>query len=741
VEGGPDAAERAMKGATEARAGLFSVRPLPTHAGTCPRCLEPLPAVRVRFPGWRSLLEGDCAACGHRYLQDLPTGHGLVYPTTLDLDTGETFDPAGATWFSSWLRPAWESPDGGPVRFSTTVHQARPEVMLLNCLDAVYGHSVLKLLNAQHELERADGVGLVLLVPASLAPLLPEGVAEVWTVHETALRFDRWLLELEERIASELERFESCLLSPAFPHPHPATYDLDRFLKRVPPERVGDPSIVFSLRDDRLWGRDEKVQRERLARFASRVEKTFPRVGYAAVGVGGRAGLPPAVEDLRSLNPDEELERRWLALLRGADLVVGVHGSNMLLPSGLARATLELLPEPRYGNVFQATLVEQREPMSALFRHRTLYGDPALADVSGERVAAVAVSVLTELDRFDALMAGAAAGESSGEIPLLPASATTAEKASAGVVSRLRTAGWAGVTTRSAAALRTGSSVAREQARRRRVRRRARSARLPAVLTDERGLRFELETREEVETFLLHGGHFERDVIDVALRLLEPGMTAVDVGANIGAFTAAFARAVGPGGHVHAFEPLEEARRRLVRTLELNSLGNVTVSASALSDTVGESNLFSYGPGFESWSTLSPRTIELADRTLEAATSQVVETTTLDDYCESAGITSIDLLKIDVEGAEQRVLDGAVRLLEQARIASVIVEVSDDTLEAFGDRAYRLVEVLERCGLRPHLVEGGSVRPIRIAGEHRRLSNVVALSAAARATIGPGGGE
>jgi FkbM family methyltransferase len=683
------------------------------------------------------LLEGDCATCGHRYLQDLPAGHGLVYPATLDLDSGETFDAARATWFSSWLRPAWESPDGDPVRLSVTVNEARHEVVLLNCLDAVYGHSVLKLLNAQRELERGDGLGLVLLIPTSLFPMVPKGVAEVWTAHATAARLDRWLLDLEERIASELGRFDSCLLSPAFPHPHPATYDLDRFVERVAPARVGDPSIVVSLRDDRLWGKDESTQRERLARFRSRIRASFPHAGFAAIGVGGGAGLPPEVEDLRSRSPDEELERRWLGLLRGADLVVGVHGSNMLLPSGLAQATIELLPEPRYGNVFQATLVAEREPVSALFRHRTIYGDPALGDVSGERVAVVAVSVLTELDRFEALMAGAAAGETAGEIPLLHASTDMTQiDGSSSLVVRLRAAGLAGVADRTATALQTGRTLVRRRVRERMVRSRARSQHLPVILTDERGLQFELENREEVENFLLHGGHFERDVLNFALRLLEPGMTAVDVGANIGAFTAAFAQAVGPGGRVHAFEPLDRSRRRLLRTLELNSFANVTVNGSALSDTTGESTLFTYGPGFESWATLAPRAIELADRTLEAATSEVVETTTLDDYCEGAGIASVDLLKIDVEGAEQRVLRGASRLLEQGRIAGVIVEVSDDTLESFGDRAYRLVEFLERRGLRPHIVSGNTARPIRIAGEHRQLSNVVALSTAARSRTG-----
>ena len=60
-------------------------------------------------------VDGVCRECGHRYLVDLPSGHGLLYPATLDLDTGETFDSGNAPWFADWLDQAWSRPDGGTV--------------------------------------------------------------------------------------------------------------------------------------------------------------------------------------------------------------------------------------------------------------------------------------------------------------------------------------------------------------------------------------------------------------------------------------------------------------------------------------------------------------------------------------------------------------------------------------------------------------------------------------------------
>ena len=126
----------------------------------------------------------------------------------------------------------------------------------------------------------------------------------------------------------------------------------------------------------------------------------------------------------------------------------------------------------------------------------------------------------------------------------------------------------------------------------------------------------------------------------------------------------------------------------------------------------------------------------MPSRTIELAASHDVTTTTLDDYCNDAGVNRIDLLKIDVEGAEQRVLTGATRMFGEERIDVVLIEVSDNTLEAFGDASNRLLGFLESRGLRSYLLAGGRLRPFRVAGEQRNLLNVFALSDRARARIG-----
>src|SRR3954453_10093496 len=151
--------------------------PEPSTAGQCPRCGTPLGVIALRCAGWRYVLEGKCRGCGHVYLQDLPSGHGLVYPTTFDLDTGDTFSVPQSDWFAHALTQAWRRPDYAPVGFRAEGQRATGRAILLNCLDPVYGHAVLKLLNAG-----AKPTPSIVMVPASLEHLVPEAVPERWIV-------------------------------------------------------------------------------------------------------------------------------------------------------------------------------------------------------------------------------------------------------------------------------------------------------------------------------------------------------------------------------------------------------------------------------------------------------------------------------------------------------------------------------------------------------------------------------
>lgn len=152
--------------------------------------------------------------------------------------------------------------------------------------------------------------------------------------------------------------------------------------------------------------------------------------------------------------------------------------------------------------------------------------------------------------------------------------------------------------------------------------------------------------------------------------LLEPGAVFLDVGANIGLYSLRAATLVGPGGRVVAVEPGASALQSLRENLALNPdlAPRITVIAAALSDRAGSASLYHVAAGHD------PQAFSLlADGTADAA--ETVETQTLDGLVSRLGLGRLDLVKMDVEGAEPMVIDGARRCLETLR-PTVVFEMN-----------------------------------------------------------------
>jgi FkbM family methyltransferase len=200
-------------------------------------------------------------------------------------------------------------------------------------------------------------------------------------------------------------------------------------------------------------------------------------------------------------------------------------------------------------------------------------------------------------------------------------------------------------------------------------------------------------------------GIHELDVCEAIARIARPGDTVVDVGANIGFMTSLMAKAVGHQGCVFAFEPHPGLHLRLlenVRQFADRFSGRVIAEAVALSDSEGEENLVFDSALFAS----NSGSAGLCDSSFAQGAETVrVVTAKLDRFIVD---TKVALLKIDVEGAELRVLRGAERALRERRIAAVIYEdfrAADSGivpyLNGFGFSVFHL----DRSLFRPHFRE------------------------------------
>ncbi|MGB3905827.1 MAG: hypothetical protein WBB22_12990, partial [Anaerolineae bacterium] len=123
-------------------------------------------------------------------------------------------------------------------------------------------------------------------------------------------------------------------------------------------------------------------QKERVLALAQGLRGSFPRLDFAVAGFGDRGGLPDWITDLRVTEIDERTERAWCERYAQSHVVIGVHGSNMLLPSAHAGAVVELVPTDRRRNFLQDILITPDDTREALYRYRFLPLRTSPAEVS-----------------------------------------------------------------------------------------------------------------------------------------------------------------------------------------------------------------------------------------------------------------------------------------------------------------------------------------------------------------------
>lgn len=227
------------------------------------------------------------------------------------------------------------------------------------------------------------------------------------------------------------------------------------------------------------------------------------------------------------------------------------------------------------------------------------------------------------------------------------------------------------------------------------------------------------------QTLLVPAGHsagrvyatntYEQDVTKLFLSLVKPGMTVVDLGAHLGYYTLLASALTVPKGRVFAFEPDPTYYPLLLHNLAANGCENVTVVAEAVSRERGEALL---------WSEAGAGGSNLFARTGAFPNTQVrVPVTTLDHFLARQGWPAVDLIKMDIEGAEAAALEGMVELSRRCPGLCLIVEVLPRGLAAAGTDVEGLFDRLQRLGFnRFSLIEEAmrSITPSDLAWLRRR---------------------
>lgn len=226
-----------------------------------------------------------------------------------------------------------------------------------------------------------------------------------------------------------------------------------------------------------------------------------------------------------------------------------------------------------------------------------------------------------------------------------------------------------------------------------------RVSRGPLILRDRYGFGYHLE-HGDPRTRLFGTLRPLRELTDdpKVLRYMETtlrsGCTVLDIGASVGVLTLFAARIVGTGGRVVAIEAEAENHAELRRNLSLNQFPGVEVHRLAVTDYIGTATLHVFPSAKRGWHGLG----RTEGSGFAAVDTQQVPCITLDEFLEREDLRQIDLMKIDIEGAEPEAFSGAQKTLRAGLIKRIVFELSIEPLRGMNHEIDDVVRPLVEAG-------------------------------------------
>jgi FkbM family methyltransferase len=207
------------------------------------------------------------------------------------------------------------------------------------------------------------------------------------------------------------------------------------------------------------------------------------------------------------------------------------------------------------------------------------------------------------------------------------------------------------------------------------------------------GQRLRLVPEGAIAAGLWSGADFEAAELALISRLLRSDSVFVDIGANVGIFSLVASK-VCFAGRILALEPTTKTFEWLSRNISLNDARNIMPFRLAVGNFTGKATLSVNVSGKDGLNTLG----KPSHPDSNVAGSEIVPITTLDDFLRSVGVYRVDIMKVDAEGAELFIFQGAKDLLERSDAPLILYEAFPSTTQGFDYHPVELFWLLDQWG-------------------------------------------
>ena len=215
------------------------------------------------------------------------------------------------------------------------------------------------------------------------------------------------------------------------------------------------------------------------------------------------------------------------------------------------------------------------------------------------------------------------------------------------------------------------------------------------------GASFVLNFRKDVDRYLFFDS-FENETLKLFQCMVGREDVVVDVGANIGIYSVIASKKNSGGGKVIAFEPSDWANSRLLLNIELNGCRNVTVFGNAVSEK--RETLQFHMCDDDAYNSIGAKPMH------EVKTVKNVEAIALDDFIPSLGISRVDLLKIDTEGADYLVVKGFEKHLRKEDAPVIFCEYNRNIISGYEFQIHELYTFLVSLGFTIYELNGQALK-------------------------------